>query len=169
MHYQSLSYPGRQPVSNFSIRKPVRQTYLVYHKDNSTEWATGNGNTIIQWEKDNSYEFSHNQLDWKFVKLYWSILFSNWVKTMPRPRIEPRNFDLQAQCFTIKLSRPTTSIFSLRKPVMEIHLVYHKDNSTEWATGSRNTIIQWEKYYWCFRFLWLILLNCLYDRLDVSA
>ena len=36
-------------------------------------------------------------------------LFYSWVKKMPRPGIEPRNFDVQGQYFTIKLSRPTTS------------------------------------------------------------
>ena len=33
----------------------------------------------------------------------------NRVKKMSRPGIEPRNFDLQDQCFTIKLCRPTTA------------------------------------------------------------
>ena len=31
-----LSYLGRQPVSIFSLRKPVKQTHQVCHKDSST-------------------------------------------------------------------------------------------------------------------------------------
>ena len=50
-----LSYLGRQPVSIFSLIKPVNQSHLDYNKDSSTEWATGNGNTTIQWDKDYCY------------------------------------------------------------------------------------------------------------------
>ena len=62
-----LSCLGRKPISIFSLRKPVRQIYLVYHKDNSTEWTTANRNTTLQWEKDYSNLFSHNRLSEKML------------------------------------------------------------------------------------------------------
>ena len=45
-------------------------TYLVYHEDSSTEKDTGNRKTIKQWEKYCSFKFSHNQLDWKCIKIF---------------------------------------------------------------------------------------------------
>ena len=51
----TLRSPGRQWGTTFSFRKPVCQTHQVHHEDSSSEKATGNGNTIKQWEKEYGY------------------------------------------------------------------------------------------------------------------
>ena len=58
-----LSYLGQQPVSLFSLRKPVRQTHPVYHKNSSTEWPTGN--TIMQWDKDYCILLAQQKEPWE--------------------------------------------------------------------------------------------------------
>ena len=68
---------------------------------------------------------------------------------MPRSGIEPRNFDLQGQCFTIKLSRnddQSTSCHSENLFGRHIWSIIKTAQQNE-PQKIENTIIQWEKDY----------------------
>ena len=42
----------------------------------------------------------------EIYEIMLKFLFYNWVKEMPEPEIELRNFDLQGKCFLILLKFP---------------------------------------------------------------
>ena len=79
------------------------------------------------------------------IKFLLCQVLSNSMLKVTRPGVKPRNIGLEGQCFTIKAHNP--SAYSYSESLIGNTSGLLNDSSTEWASESGNTSIQWEKDY----------------------